>query len=169
MILFLCRLRAANSARPFDTLRGSCQEAGPFLRTAKSAFKDGKADCHDHFANWSRNDMVFTRGAVCGGAHGPRPTAEYFVGQGPRALPWVRGKNPPVTVLPCQPPLGKGAKGTGVTDCHSQCAHWLRNDREFYKGRGGMSGGRTESSAPTKMLQVVRWRRDDVGIVPYGM
>ena len=22
----------------------------------------------------------------------------------------------------------------GGTDCHSQCAHWLRNDREFYKG-----------------------------------
>ena len=109
MILFLCRLRAANSARLFDTLRGSCREAGPFLRAAKSAFKDGKADCQDQFANWSRNDMVFTRGAVCGGAHGPRPTAEYFVGQGPRALPWVRGKNPPVTALPCQPPLGKGA------------------------------------------------------------
>ena len=31
-------------------------------------------------------------GAVCGGAHGPRPTAEYFVGQGPRALPEVREK-----------------------------------------------------------------------------
>ena len=25
-----------------------------------------------------------------------------------------RGRNPPVTALPCQPPLGKGAKGTGV-------------------------------------------------------
>ncbi len=22
------------------------------------------------------------------------------------------------------------------TDCHSQCAHWLRNDREFYRGCG---------------------------------
>ena len=77
MILFLCRLWAANSARLFDTLRGSCREAGPFLCAAKSAFKDGKADCHDQFANWSRND------------------------------------------------------------------------REFYKGRGGMSGGRTESFAPT--------------------
>ena len=37
-----------------------------------------------------------------------------FVGQGPRALPWVQGKNPPVTASPCQPPLGKGAKRTGV-------------------------------------------------------
>ena len=41
--------------------------------------------------------------------------------------------------------------GYGVrdADCHSQCAHWLRNDRVFYKGCGGMSGGRTEASAPT--------------------
>ena len=32
-------------------------------------------------------------------------------------------RNPPVTALPCQPPLGKGAEGTGDADCHSQCAH----------------------------------------------
>ena len=46
-----------------------------------------------------------------------------------KALQGVRGKNPPVTASPCQPPLGKGAEGTEVADCHSQCAHWLRNDR----------------------------------------
>ena len=35
-------------------------------------------------------------------------------------------KNPPVTALPCQPPLGKGAEGTGVTDCHtSDIGHWF--------------------------------------------
>ncbi len=67
----------------------------------------------------------------------PVPVTQHFVGQGPCALPWVRGeRNPPVTALPCQPPLGKGAKGTGDADCHSQCAHWLRNDREFYRGCG---------------------------------
>ena len=27
-------------------------------------------------------------------------------------------RNPPVTASPCQPPLGKGAKGTGDADCH---------------------------------------------------
>ena len=37
-------------------------------------------------------------------------------------------KNPPVTASPCQPPLGKGTKGTGVADCHGQFANWLRND-----------------------------------------
>ena len=26
----------------------------------------------------------------------------------------MRKKNPPVTASPCQPPLGKGAEGTGV-------------------------------------------------------
>ena len=41
----------------------------------------------------------------------------------------MREKNPPVTASPCQPPLGKGALRTGGTDCHSRCAHRLRNDR----------------------------------------
>ena len=36
--------------------------------------------------------------------------------------------NPPVTASPCQPPLGKGAEGTGDADCHSRYAHRLRND-----------------------------------------
>ena len=31
-----------------------------------------------------------------------------------KVLQEVRGKNPPVTASPCQPPLGKGAMGTGV-------------------------------------------------------
>ena len=49
----------------------------------------------------------------------------------------MRGeRNLPVTASPCQPPLGKGAEGTGGTDCHSQCAHWLRNDMVFHGARG---------------------------------
>ena len=34
----------------------------------------------------------------------------------------VRGRNPPVTASPCQPPLGKGAEGTGDADCHGRVA-----------------------------------------------
>ena len=51
-------------------------------------------DCHDQFANWSRNDIAYVRGAVGGGTHGSRPTFYYicFVGQGPCALPGMRGK-----------------------------------------------------------------------------
>ncbi len=29
-------------------------------------------------------------------------------------------RNPPVTASPCQPPLGKGAKGTGDADCEAE-------------------------------------------------
>ena len=57
-------------------------------------------------------------------------------------------RNPPVTASPCQPPLGKGAKGTGDADCHSQCAHWPRNDREFYMGCGGCPGGEIGEAPP---------------------
>ena len=64
------------------------------------------------------------------------PPHMVFVGQGPCALPGVREKNPPVTASPCQPPLGKGAYKDGGTDCHSQCAHWLRNDTGFCLGYG---------------------------------
>ena len=138
----------------------------------------------------------------------PGPITQRLVGQGPCALPGVRETNPPVTASPCQPPLGKGAKGTGEriatagdrsrrnsrviprpvrrlvvgirntpaqiqrgTDCHSQCAHWLRNDREFCKrcGRSGRcrhrplrkrykrcNGRATARVAPTEGLQGVR-------------
>ena len=48
-----------------------------------------------------------------GGQENPAPTER---------LQEVRGKNPPVTASPPQPPLGKGAEGTGVTDCHGRCA-----------------------------------------------
>ncbi len=66
------------------------------------------------------------------------PPNNRFVGQGPRALPGSDGRAtarvaptegykrcgevryPPVTASPCQPPLGKGALGTGVADCHNQ-------------------------------------------------
>ena len=45
-------------------------------------------------------------------------------------------------------PFRQGGLGTGDADCHSQCAHWLRNDTLLeirYK-----PGGRTEASAPTE-------------------
>ena len=49
-------------------------------------------------------------------------------------------RNPPVTASPCQPPLGKGAMGTGGTDCHGQCSHWPRNDIGFLWGCGVRRG-----------------------------
>ena len=57
-------------------------------------------------------------------------------------------------------PFRQGDRGDGGTDCHSQCAHWLRNDRVFqgvrgkagrrgYKrcGKTGRRGNRLASSA----------------------
>ena len=84
-----------------------------------------------------------------------------------------RGKRIPRSAL-LTASLGKGAKGTGDADCHSQCAHWLRNDR-FCKGCGGTGGveprpyggqedlgkpgvGRTEAFAPTELYHGVRRR-----------
>ena len=79
----------------------------------------------------------------------PMWVCNILVGQGPCALPWVQGKNPPVTASPCQPPLGKGALGTRGTDCHDQRARWSRNDT--VNKRCGISPVRA-----------------DVGIGPYG-
>ena len=76
-------------------------------------------------------------------------------------------RNPPVTASPCQPPLGKGAVGTGDADCHSQCAHWLRNDRLFCKGMRWGIGGRAEASAPTGGY-MGRGRTGGVEPRPYG-
>ena len=77
----------------------------------------------------------------------------------------------------------------GDADCHSQCAHWLRNDT-VNKKRGGAAGhmgpalqpyifvgqgpcalpgvrcgigGRTEASAPTEAQQEVQWAGDRKG------
>ena len=82
------------------------------------------------------------------------------MGGRPQGSPLRRGykrcgevRNPPVTASPCQPPLGKGAEETGNADCHSQCAHWLRNDT-VNKRCGISPGGRTEASAPTECLPI---------------
>ena len=78
---------------------------------------------------------------------------KHFAKQGPCALPWVRERNPPVSALPCQPPLGKGALGTGVRIATtSDIGHWFRNDRRFYKGCGATPGGGLGAARPTAWL-----------------
>ena len=77
-----------------------------------------------------RNDMFFTRGAVRRADVGIGPyenATRGAMGGRPQGSPLRKrykgcGEvwNPPVTASPCQPPLGKGAEGTGVTDCHNQ-------------------------------------------------
>ena len=72
-------------------------------------------------------NMGFWPSAVAGG---------FFILRGKRAGAKGEGKNPAVTALPCQGPLGKRVMGEEGTDCHSRCAHWLRNDRVFTRGAG---------------------------------
>ncbi len=67
----------------------------------------------------------------------------------------VREKNPPVTASPCQPPLGKGAEGTGVRIATG--ALRPRNDR-FYMGCG--ANGPSGTPAPTEALQEVQGREE---------
>ena len=69
-----------------------------------------------------------------GGARGPAVFVRYVGAVGGGRPRGVREKNPPVTASSCQPPLGKGAEGTGDADCHSQFANWPRNDRVFARG-----------------------------------
>ena len=77
-------------------------------------------------------------------------------------------RNPPVTASPRQPPLGKGAKGTGDADCHSQFANWLRNDRVFARGAGVIRRA-DRVVRPYGGLQEGEVRRADVGVRPYGI
>ena len=47
-------------------------------------------------------------------------------------------------------------------DCHSQCAHWLRNDT-VNKRCSASPSGRTEASTPTEVQQEVPWAGDRKG------
>ena len=108
-----------------------------------------------------RNDMVFTRGAVRRRDTWVPPYNRFFVGQGPCALPGVRygiggrpqgsplrrvtrsavrGKNPPVTASPRQPPLGKGAQGTGMRIATTSLRTGLAMTR-FIMGESHLVGG----------------------------
>ena len=115
-------------------------------------------------------NMGFWPSAVAGG---------FFILRGKRA---GVGKNPAVTALPCQGPLGKRVMGEEGTDCHDQFANWSRNDRFFARGVVGRAtarvaptegykrvqqSGPSGTPAPTEALQGVQWAGDRKGR-PYG-
>ena len=64
-----------------------------------------------------------------------------------KALQEVRGKNPPVTASPCQPPLGKGAMGTGVRIATASVRTGLAMTLVFH---GGAVCGGAHGPRPTK-------------------
>ena len=48
-----------------------------------------------------------------------------------------------------QTTVGKGGEGTGDADCHSQCAHWLRNDTVSKRCSARLGGG-VRAARPTE-------------------
>ena len=103
----------------------------------------------------------------------PRPygsATRGAMGGRPQGSPLRRGYKrcgigiPQSRLCRARPPLGKGIEGTGGTDCHSQCAHWLRNDT-LYEMRYE-SGRATARVAPTERNKKCHGRAD-VGIGPY--
>ena len=54
----------------------------------------------------------------------------------------------------------------GDADCHSQCAHWLRNDRVF--ARGAVGNRRADRAVRPYGGYKRCGERADVGIGPYG-
>ena len=116
-----------------------------------------------------------TRGAMGGRPQGSPLRKRYKGCRGER--------NPPVTASPCQPPLGKRAEGTGEADCHSQCAHWPRNDTVNKRCGANTEGGQrrpplrsvtrgaakrgVEDAAPYGCIIDGAVGRADVGIGPY--
>ena len=74
-----------------------------------------------------------------------------------KSLQEMWGKNPPVTALPCQPPLGKGAKGTGV-----RIATGALRPRNDTAARGAIARadvGSELSAASGRRSEVSEWPR----------
>ena len=95
-------------------------------------------------------NMRFWPSAVAGG---------FFILRGKRAGAKGEGKNPPVTALPCQGPLGKRVMGEEGMDCHSRCAHRLRNDTFLRSAVGRADVGSELSAASGRSSEVSEWPR----------
>ena len=95
-------------------------------------------------------NMRFWPSAVAGG---------FFILRGKRAGAKGEGKNPAVTALPCQGPLGKRVMGEEGTDCHSRCAHRLRNDTFLRSAVGRADVGSELSAASGRSSEVSEWPR----------
>ena len=73
-----------------------------------------------------------------------------------------RGRNPPVTALPCQSPLGKGAKGTGVRIATASVRTGFAMTRFF--ARNAVQGRRADRGIrPYGRIQGVQWAGDRKG------
>ena len=90
-----------------------------------------------------RNDRDFLHGGAVvmgGGRSRGSPLRSPCVGADDPDRPMRCKEESPVTASPCQPPLSKGALGTGDADCHSQCGPGVRNRNLFLQGVRYKSG-----------------------------
>ena len=122
-----------------------------------------------------RNDRVFTgsTGKCPAGGQGRSPLRKRNKRCNGRATARVaptkalqgvrRGeKNPPVTASPCQPPLGKGAMGTGVRIATASVRTGLAMTLVFH---GGAVCGGAHGPRPTRVFAILR---ADRGVCPYA-
>ena len=134
----------------------------------------GEADCHDQFANWSRNDRALQE-VRCAGRCGERTGRCQWQKQRSERVAavkissvrrkaaqkfWAPQQDHRPLRMRCRKcgevgdrkgrPYGKrfplSGEPLGGTDCHSQCAHWLRNDSFF--ARSAVVGGRRDTWVP---------------------
>ena len=134
------------------------QRRPPLRRVTRGPIRTRRTDCHNRCAHRLRNDGSRKNLRVI-----PRPVRRLVVGSEPSAASgrgsevseWPRSKFPASAVRQRRNFGHRNrvirntpAPRTMRTDCHSQCLHWLRNDRGFVGGAVGWA---------------------DVGIGPYGM
>ena len=106
---------------------------------------------------WAREPRPYgsaTRGAMGGRPQGSPLRKRY------KECNAVR--NPPVTASPCQPPLGKGAMGTGVRIATASVRTGLAMTLAFH---GGAVCGGAHGPRPTRAFAILR---ADRGVRPYG-
>ena len=109
---------------------------------------------------------VVIDGAVCGGTHGSRPTGYFCRGRACVPCRECGVRIPQLRLRPVQPPLGKGAMGTGDADCHDQFANWSRNDtfsRSACVSLWCVGEGLCPSRRAGKSAKRRRWRMQRAG------
>ena len=122
----------------------------------------GGTDCHSQCVHGLRNDTVFTRGAVCGGTHGSRPTTAHFCRAGPvcPAVGAVQDRRADRGVRPY------GSATRGAMGGRPQGSPL----RKRYKGCGIRPGGSSGRPTPThhSPIELRRGRRPRRPALPWA-
>ena len=165
-----CGVRRGTWAPPYKGLCEDCRRTGAFAPTQSKEMRtstDGRGrtpplrkrckECGALSAGGQRRPPLRKRNKRCNG----RATARVAP---TKALQGVRRgeKNPPVTASPCQPPLGKGAMGTGVRIATASVRTGLAMTLVFH---GGAVCGGAHGPRPTRVFAILR---ADRGVCPYA-